>query len=125
LTDRHHRTADYVRTLREKLPREFPGATFYFLPAEIVTQTLNFGLPAPVDIQIDGPDIDGNSRVADKMLTELSHVQGITDLRIQQRAAYPKFHIALDRTKAAPGRFTQRDVANRSRTRPRGDYFRR
>jgi CzcA family heavy metal efflux pump len=112
LTDKHHRTADYVRTLREKLPREFPGATFYFLPADIVTQTLNFGLPAPVDIQIDGPDIDGNSRVADKILTELSHVQGITDLRIQQRADYPKFHIAVDRTKAAQGGFTERDIAN-------------
>ena len=112
LTDKHHRTADYVRTLREKLPREFPGATFYFLPADIVTQTLNFGLPAPVDIQIDGPDIDGNSRVADKMLTELSHVRGITDLRIQQRADYPKFHIAVDRTKAAQGGFTERDIAN-------------
>jgi multidrug efflux pump subunit AcrB len=112
LTDKHHRTADYVRTLREKLPREFPGATFYFLPADIVTQTLNFGLPAPVDIQIDGPDIEGNSRVADKMLTEVSHVRGITDLRIQQRADYPKFHIAVDRTKAAQGGFTERDIAN-------------
>jgi CzcA family heavy metal efflux pump len=112
LTDKHNRTADYVRTLREKLPREFPGATFYFLPADIVTQTLNFGLPAPVDIQIDGPDIDGNSRVADKMLTELSHVRGITDLRIQQRADYPKFHIAVDRTKAEQGGFTERDIAN-------------
>jgi CzcA family heavy metal efflux pump len=112
LTDKHHRTADYVRTLREKLPREFPGATFYFLPADIVTQTLNFGLPAPVDIQIDGPDIDGNSRVADKILAELSHVRGITDLRIQQRADYPKFHIAVDRTKAAQGGFTERDIAN-------------
>jgi multidrug efflux pump subunit AcrB len=112
LTDKHHPTADYLRTLREKLPREFPGATFYFLPADIVTQTLNFGLPAPVDIQVDGPDIDGNSRVADKMLTELSHVRGITDLRIQQRADYPKFHIAVDRTKAAQGGFTERDIAN-------------
>ena len=112
LNDKHHPTADYVRTLREKLPREFPGATFYFLPADIVTQTLNFGLPAPVDIQIDGPDIDGNSRVADKILTELSHVRGITDLRIQQQADYPKFHIAVDRTKAAQGGFTERDVAN-------------
>ena len=68
LKEKHHPTADYVRTLRQKLPREFPGTTFYFIPADIVTQILNFGLPAPIDIQIDGPDIVGNRRVADKML---------------------------------------------------------
>jgi multidrug efflux pump subunit AcrB len=101
-----------VRTLREKLPHEFPGVTFYFLPADIMTQTLNFGLPAPIDIQIDGPDINSNSRIADKMMNELSHVRGITDLRIQQQGDYPKFHIAVDRTKAAQGGFTERDVAN-------------
>jgi multidrug efflux pump subunit AcrB len=112
LNEKHHPTADYVRTLREELPREFPGVTFYFLPADIMTQTLNFGLPAPIDIQIDGPDIADNSRVADQMLTQLSHVRGITDLRIQQQADYPKFHIAVDRTKAAQGGFTERDVAN-------------
>jgi multidrug efflux pump subunit AcrB len=112
LKEKHHRTADYVRTLRERLPREFPGATFYFLPADIVTQTLNFGLPAPIDIQIDGADVNSNARVADKMLTELSHVRGITDLRIQQQADYPKFHVAVDRTKAAQGGFTEHDIAN-------------
>ena len=112
LNEKHHPTAEYVRTLREKLPREFPGVTFYFLPADIMTQTLNFGLPAPIDIQIDGPDIDSNSRIADKMMTELSHVRGITDLRIQQQGDYPKFHITVDRTKAAQGGFTERDVAN-------------
>src|SRR3984885_4551612 len=112
LKEKHHRTADYVRTLRERVPREFPGATFYFLPADIVTQTLNFGLPAPIDIQIDGADVNSNARVADKMLTELSHVRGITDLRIQQQADYPKFHVAVDRTKAAQGGFTEHDIAN-------------
>jgi multidrug efflux pump subunit AcrB len=112
LNEKHHATDDYVRTLREKLPSEFPGVTFYFLPADIMTQTLNFGLPAPIDIQIDGPDIADNSRIADKMMTELSHVRGITDLRVQQQADYPKFHIAVDRTKAAQGGFTERDIAN-------------
>ncbi len=112
LKQKHHRTADYVRTLREKLPGEFPGVTFYFLPADIVTQTLNFGLPAPIDIQIDGPDVVRNSRIADKMLTQLSHIRGITDLRIQQQSDYPKFHIAVDRTKAAQEGFTERDIAN-------------
>src|SRR6202046_1200833 len=100
LKEKHHATADYVRTLRDKLPQEYPGATFYFLPADIVTQTLNFGLPAPVDIQIDGADITANAQVADKMLKELSHVRGIADLRIQQQGDYPKLHINVDRTKA-------------------------
>jgi multidrug efflux pump subunit AcrB len=112
LKKEHHRTADYVRTLREKLPREFPGVTFYFLPADIVTQTLNFGLPAPIDVQIDGPDIDGNHRVADRMLAELRHVRGIADLRVQQQSDYPKFHISVDRTKASQAGFTERDIAN-------------
>ena len=112
LKPKHHPTAEYVRALRDQLPREFPGDTFYFLPADIVTQILNFGLPAPIDIQIDGPDITDNSRVADKMMTELSHVRGIADLRIQQQADYPKFHVAVDRTKAAQGGFTERDIAN-------------
>jgi multidrug efflux pump subunit AcrB len=112
LKEKHHRTADYVRVLRDRLPREYPGVTFYFLPADIVTQTLNFGLPAPIDIQIDGADITGNARVADKMLKELSHVRGIADLRIQQQADYPKLHIDVDRTKALQAGYTERDVAN-------------
>jgi CzcA family heavy metal efflux pump len=112
LNEKHHATGDYVRTLREKLPREFPGVTFYVLPADIMTQTLDFGLPAPIDIQIDGPDVADTSRVADKMLTQLSHVRGIADLRVQQQADYPKFHINVDRTKAAQAGFTERDIAN-------------
>jgi CzcA family heavy metal efflux pump len=112
LKEKHHPTEDYVRRLREQLPGEFPGITFYFLPADIVTQTLNFGLPAPIDVQIDGADIAGNARIANKILTELRHVRGVTDLRIQQQADYPKFHVVVDRTKAAQGGFTERDVAN-------------
>jgi multidrug efflux pump subunit AcrB len=112
LEQKHHKTADYVRTLRDKLPRQFPGATFYFLPADIVTQTLNFGLPAPIDVQIDGADLAGNQRVAGKMLGELAHVRGIADLRIQQQSDYPKLHIDVDRTKALQAGYTERDVAN-------------
>ena len=112
LREKHHPTADYVRTLRDKLPGQFPGTTFYFLPADIVTQTLNFGLPAPIDIQIDGADMAGNQRVADKMLGELKHVRGIADLRIQQQSDYPKLHIDVDRTKALQAGYTERDVAN-------------
>ena len=108
----HRPTADYVRALRRKLPAEFPGMTFYFLPADIVTQILNFGLPAPIDIQIAGADIEGNRRVADEMLNELRQVPGLVDLRIQQRFDYPKFNVAIDRTKAGQAGFTTRDLAN-------------
>jgi CzcA family heavy metal efflux pump len=108
----HHATADYIRTLRRELPAEFPGVMFYFLPADIVTQILNFGLPAPVDIQIDGADVESNRQVAGRILEELRRVPGIADLRIQQKFDYPKFHVAVDRTKAAEGGFTPRDVAN-------------
>ncbi len=107
----HRPTADYVRALRQKLPQEFPGVTFYFLPADIVTQIINFGLPAPIDIQIEGADIQGNRRVADKMLNELRQVRGLVDLRVNQRFDYPKFDVVLDRTKAGQAGFTARDVA--------------
>jgi len=107
----HRPTADYVRALRETLPTEFPGVTFYFLPADIVTQILNFGLPAPIDVQIEGADIQGNRRVADQMLNELRQVPGLVDLRIQQRFDYPKFDVTVDRTKAGQGGFTTRDLA--------------
>ncbi len=107
----HRPTADYVRALRETLPTEFLGVTFYFLPADIVTQILNFGLPAPIDVQIEGADIQGNRRVADQMLNELRQVPGLVDLRIQQRFDYPKFDVTVDRTKAGQGGFTTRDLA--------------
>jgi len=108
----HRPTADYIRALREKLPVEFPGMTFYFLPADIVTQILNFGQPAPIDIQIEGADVQGNRRVADQMLNELRQVPGLVDLRIQQRFDYPKFDVIVDRTKAGQGGFTVRDLAS-------------
>ena len=77
-----------------------------------MTQILNFGLPAPVDIQIDGADVESNRAVADRMLEQIRHVPGITDARMQQDFDYPKFHIDIDRTKAAEGGYTPRDVAN-------------
>jgi multidrug efflux pump subunit AcrB len=112
LREKHRATAAYVQRLRETLPREYPGTTFYFLPSDIVTQVLNFGLPAPVDIQIEGTDIDGNREVAARMLHEIERVPGIADARIQQAFDYPDFDVTVDRTKAAQGGYTQRDVAN-------------
>jgi multidrug efflux pump subunit AcrB len=85
----HHSTADYMERLRETLPREYPGTTFYFVPADIVTQVLNFGLPAPIDIQIEGSDIEGNREVAARMVHEIEQVPGIADARIQQAFDYP------------------------------------
>jgi CzcA family heavy metal efflux pump len=111
LKEGHRPTADYIRDLRQTLPREFPGAIFYFLPADMVTQVLNFGQPAPIDIQIEGADVYGNRQVADKMLSELREVPGLTDLRIQQPFDYPTLELAVDRTKAAQAGFNERSVA--------------
>jgi len=112
LKKHHHATDKYVERLRETLPREYPGTTFYFVPSDIVTQVLNFGLPAPIDIQIEGADIEGNREVAAGMLHEVERVPGIADARIQQAFDYPDFDVTVDRTKAAQGGYTQRDVAN-------------
>ena len=112
LKENHHPTDDYIRQLRATLPEEFPRTTFYFLPADIVTQVLNFGLPAPIDIQIDGADVERNREVADQMLYELRRTPGIADARIQQTFDYPEFELSVDRTKAEQGGFTEKDVAN-------------
>jgi len=112
LKEDHHPTADYIRTLRERLPREFPGTVFYFLPADIVTQILNFGLPSPIDVQIDGPDDAGNRKVANHILDQLRQIPGLVDLRIQQPDDYPVLNVAVDRTKASQGGYTQRDVGS-------------
>jgi multidrug efflux pump subunit AcrB len=110
LKENHSPTADYVRTLRERLPREFPGATFYFLPSDIVTQILNFGLPAPIDIQIEGADDTGNRAVATKMMQQLAEVPGLVDLRLEQPDDGPVLKVTVDRTKALNGGYTQNDI---------------
>ncbi len=106
----HRPTADYVRDLRDKLVRDFPGTTFYFLPSDIVTQILNFGLPAPIDVQIEGSDMAGNRTVINTILSQMRQVPGLTDLRIQQANDYPVLNVAVDRTKASQGGYTERDV---------------
>ncbi|HUN61249.1 MAG TPA: efflux RND transporter permease subunit [Candidatus Sulfotelmatobacter sp.] len=112
LKENHHPTANYIRTLREQLPHQFPSATFYFLPADITTQILNFGLPAPVDIQIEGSNTEGNRAVADRMLAEVQQVPGIADAHLQQTFDYPQYEVNIDRTKAAQAGFSERDVVN-------------
>jgi multidrug efflux pump subunit AcrB len=110
LKEDHSPTADYVRTLRERLPREFPGATFYFLPSDIVTQILNFGLPAPIDIQIEGADDTGNRAVVAKMMQQLAQIPGLVDLRLEQPDDSPVLNVTVDRTKALNGGYTQSDI---------------
>jgi multidrug efflux pump subunit AcrB len=108
----HRPTDGYVRTLRTRLNREFPGMTFYFLPADIVNQTVNFGLPAPFDIQIVGRDREKSRAIAAKLAEKIRRVPGAVDVRIQQPADQPQLHFAVDRTRAAQIGLTERDVAN-------------
>ncbi|MBS1855377.1 MAG: efflux RND transporter permease subunit [Acidobacteria bacterium] len=107
----HRPTEDYVRALRASLPREFPGTAFYFLPDDIVSQILNFGLPAPIDVQIVGKDVYANRDLADRIMNQMRRIPGIADLRIQQAFDAPKLHVVTDRVKAAQSGYTQADVA--------------
>ena len=111
LTKDHHPTAAYVSKLREVLNREYPSVTFYALPVDIVTQILNFGLSAPIDIQIVGPDLYGNRALAEKMLNEVRYVPGAADARIQQPFNYPNLTVNVDRTRAQTIGLTQANVA--------------
>ena len=111
LTKEHRPTEEFVRVLRASLPREFPGTEFYFLPDDIVSQILNFGLPAPIDVQLIGKDAESNRQLADRILRQMRRVPGIADLRIQQTFDQPMLHVFTDRTKAAESGYTQSDVA--------------
>jgi len=107
----HAPTADYVARLRNVLTASFPGTTFAFLPADIVSQILNFGLPAPIDIQIVGNKLVQNRVVANNLLAKLRTVRGLVDARIQQPGDEPAINVNVDRTKAMQAGLTQRDVA--------------
>ena len=111
LSKDHHPTQNYVEPLRKILAREYPGVTFYLLPVDIVTQILNFGLSAPIDIQVVGPDQNGNRALAERMLNEIRYVPGAVDARIQQPFDYPRMTVDVDRTRAQSIGLTQRDVA--------------
>jgi multidrug efflux pump subunit AcrB len=112
LQPNHKPTAEYVRQLRLDLNQKFPGAEFYFLPSDIVTQTINFGLPAPFDIQILGRDLATNHKVAGELAQRLRRVTGAVDVRVQQPAHLQRLQFTIDRTKAAGLGLTERDVAN-------------
>jgi multidrug efflux pump subunit AcrB len=108
----HQPTLDYIRQLRDELPKRFPGAVFSFLPADIVSQILNFGAPAPIDLQIRGPNLEANFAYANQLLREVRRIPGAADARIQQSKAYPSFQVNVDRTRAQYVGLTERDVTN-------------
>jgi multidrug efflux pump subunit AcrB len=112
LREDHKPTADHVRVLREQLPLRFPGYTFSFLPADIISQILNFGAPAPIDLQVRGPNLDANFAHANKLLTRIRHIPGVVDARIQQSRSNPTFSVDVDRTRAQYVGLTERDVTN-------------
>jgi multidrug efflux pump subunit AcrB len=110
LNAKHKPTAQYVQMLRTALDSDFPGVSFGFLPADIISQILNFGLPSPIDIQIVGADVNGNRAAARKLVARLRRVQGLVDLRIQQPDDAPAINIDVDRTKAIKAGFQQHQI---------------
>jgi multidrug efflux pump subunit AcrB len=112
LDEGHRPTPLYVRSLRLRLNRDFPGVTFYFLPADIVSETINFGLPAPIDVQVLGRDLAGNQRVAAAIADRIRHVRGAVDVRIQQPSDLPRFAFAVDRTMASELGLSEAEIAN-------------
>lgn len=112
LAAKHRPTAEYMAELRTVLADKYPGITFYFLPTDMVSQILNFGLPAPLDIQIIGNNLSANHAFAENMMAQIRQVPGAVDLRIQQPFNEPNFTVDVDRTKAQQVGYTQRDVAS-------------
>jgi len=112
LREGHRPTEEYVKAMREQLPKAFPGMTFAFLPADIVSQILNFGAPAPIDLQVRGANLDANFAYASKLLGRIRRIPGIADARIQQSPSNPTFNIDVDRTRAQYVGLTERDVTN-------------
>ncbi len=112
LKDGHRPTADFVRILRQRLPQDFPGSSFAFLPADIVSQILNFGSPAPIDVQIAGAHLVANQAYATNLLRQLRSVPGIADVRIQQSADNPQLNINVDRSRIAQFGLNELNVTN-------------
>jgi multidrug efflux pump subunit AcrB len=112
LVEDHPPTENYVKAMREQLPRLFPGVTFAFLPADIVNQILNFGSPAPIDLEIRGNNLNANFAYATDLLKQIRLIPGVADARIQQSTKNPTFNIDVDRTRAEYVGLTERDVVN-------------
>jgi multidrug efflux pump subunit AcrB len=112
LKDGHHPTIDYVRSLRRQLAQKYPGVIFSFLPADMVGQILNFGSPAPIDVQVSGHDPQAIAKVADDLYGKLARVPGLVDLRVQQALNLPQINVNIDRTRAKLVGLTTQDVAS-------------
>ncbi len=112
LAENHRPTAEFVRKLRAQLPGQFPGSVFSFLPADIISQILNFGAPAPVDIQVAGPDRRADELYAISLLHKLRAIPGLADVRLQQSTHYPQLNVDVDRSEADRLGLTERDVTN-------------
>lgn len=111
LKEKHKPTAEYASALREKLTQEFPGTEFYFLPTDMVSQILNFGLPAQIDLQVLGSALEENHTLAEHMMEQISHIPGVTDLRIQQPFNLQTWTVNVDRIRAQQVGYSQREVA--------------
>ncbi|MBV8553286.1 MAG: efflux RND transporter permease subunit [Acidobacteriaceae bacterium] len=122
LKEKHRPTEEYVHQLRTNLPREFPGTVFYFLPADIVTQILNFGLPSPIDIEVVGNNVEASRAFADRLLPQLQRIPGAVDLHMNQVFDGPKLHLDVDRTKAAESGYQQVDLARNLLTSLSGSF---
>jgi CzcA family heavy metal efflux pump len=109
--EHHHPTAGHIRHLRQLLPQRFPGVEFFFQPADIVTQILNFGLPAPIDVQIVGTDMATSYRLAQEIANKMRHIPGAADVHVQQLLSAPTLHMDIDRTRVTQVGLTTRDVA--------------
>jgi multidrug efflux pump subunit AcrB len=112
LKEEHHPTEEYMKRIRTELPKKFPGSSVYFQPADIVSQVLNFGLSAPIDVQIDGGDLTGNFAIAEKLRDAMRAIPGTVDVRIAQVMNYPALHLEVDRGRAAQIGLSQRDIAD-------------
>jgi len=122
LAEKHRPTGEYTHELRDKLTSQFPGTEFYYLPTDMVSQILNFGLPAQIDIQLIGQAVQQDHVLAEHMMQQISQIAGTTDLRIQQPFNLPKWTINVDRTRAQQVGYSQSDVANNVLTSLSGSF---
>lgn len=122
LAEKHRPTGDYTHLLRDKLTQQFPGTEFYYLPTDMVSQILNFGLPAQIDVQFIGQAVEQDHTLAEHIMQQISQIPGTTDLRIQQPFNLPKWTINVDRTRAQEVGYSQADVANNVLTSLSGSF---
>ena len=110
LGEKHHPTDAYVKTLRQRLAQAYPGVEFAFLPSDIISQILNFGAPAPIDVKVMGPQLGTDEAYAQEVLRRMRAIPGIADVRLQQSSHYPQFAVNVDRSRASQLGLTEKDV---------------